>query len=182
VKRYERKIIIGTFFAFTVPGIVLAAQSSEPKGFFCAASQLSFSTDDENGYFTGMSHSGTLLVLRNVGSSACTVPRRPEIAFEDARHHRLPISLDAPRGMHPGPVILPVVIPEGAEVTSQLRWVSSDAFGANNGIYPAFITLSIGEQTLRLKFSGQLFGPAGSQPTYSATPFSRDPTYTPSKP
>jgi hypothetical protein len=166
-------------FLFFSAGVFATAQSPQPLQ-PCSAAQLSFALDDENGNFNGMSHSGTLLVLRNLGPNACTVLGRPELSFEDAARHPLPISLEVPRGMHPGPVIPPVVIPVGAEVTSQLRWVSSDAFGGNNSLSPAFITLSIGGDTLRLKFTGQLFGPAGKQLTYSVTLFKRDPVYTPS--
>ena len=148
----------------------------------CSAAQLSFAIDNENGYFDGMSHSGTLLVVRNLGPSVCTVPARPILTLEDATHHPLPISFESPRGMHPGPVILPVVIPVGAEVTSEMRWVSSDAFGANNSISPAFVALAVDGATLRVKFTGELFGPAGKQPTYSVTLFKRDPVFTPSQP
>ena len=153
------------------------AQTSNAPIPSCSAAQLSFALDDENGNFNGTSHSGTLLVLRNLGPNACTVPRRPELDFEDAAHHSLPISLEVPRGMHPGPVIPPVVIPVGAEVTSQLRWVSGDAFGGNNSLSPAFIRLSIGADALRLKFTGRLFAAVGKQPTYSATLFKPDPVY-----
>lgn len=124
-----------------------------------------------------MSHSGTLLVLRNLGPDACSVPARPVVVFEDAAHHTLPSGIQIPRGMHPGPVILPVVIPVGAEVTSRMRWVSGDAYGANNGISPAFITLRVDGQTLSRKFSGQLFGPARKHPEYSASFFTLDPPY-----
>jgi hypothetical protein len=112
---------------------------------------------------------------------AAWVPARPILGFEDVSHHPLSISLDVSRGMHPGPVILPVVIPVGAEVTSQMQWVASDAFGANNSVSPAFINLTLGGDTLRLKFTGQLFGPAGKQPAYSVSLFKRDPVYTPPK-
>lgn len=156
-----------------------AAQSPQSAPGSCSAAQLSFSLDDEGGNFNGMSHSGTLLVLRNFGSNPCSVLGRPIVGFEDAEHHTLPASLEVPRGMHPGPVILPVVIPPGAEVTSQIRWVSSDAYGANNGISPAFITLTVGENTLRLGFSGHLYGPVGKNPTYSLTLFKPDAVYTP---
>lgn len=145
----------------------------------CRAYQLSLNTDNENGAFNGMSHSGTLLVLRNLGPDACSVPARPDVVFEDAEHHALPISWRAPVGMHPGPVILPVVIPAGAEVTSRMRWVSSDAYGANNGISPAYIAVRIDGHTLSRKFTGQLFGPAGQQPEYSASLLERDPAYQP---
>ena len=165
---------------FFSSGLFVTAQSPQTQVSSCSAAQLSFALDDESGNFNATSHSGTLLVLRNLGPNACSVPRRPELGFEDATHHPLSISLDVPRGMHPGPVIPPVIIPVGAEVTSQLRWVSSDAFGSNNSLSPAFIALSIGGDTLRLKFIGQLFGAAGKQPTYSVTFFKSDPVYTPS--
>ncbi len=141
----------------------------------CPAAQLSFAIDNENGYFDGMSHSGTLLVVRNLGPNACTIPARPVLSMEDASHHPLPISFESPRGMHPGPVIPPVVIPVGAEVTSEMRWVSSDAFGGNNSVSPAFIALTVEGTTLRVKFTGELFGPPGKQPAYSVTLFKRDP-------
>lgn len=181
MKRPCWQVIYIAVFLYFGSGFFAAAQSSQNQP-SCSAAQLSLALDDENGYFNGMSHSGTLLVLRNLGPNACTVPGRPELGFEDTAHHPLPISLRLPRGMHPGPVIPPVVIPAGTEVTSQLRWVSSDAFGGNNRISPGFITLSLGRDTLRLKFTGQLFGPAGKQPTYSVTLFKRDPEYTPSNP
>ena len=50
----------------------------------CTAGQLSLSFDGEQGNFDGMSHSGTLLVLRNFGASACTVLPRPVLSFEDS--------------------------------------------------------------------------------------------------
>jgi Protein of unknown function (DUF4232) len=71
----------------------------------CSASQLSLGLDQEGGYFDGMSHSGTLLVLRNLGPQTCSVPAQPTLAFEDAEHHPLRVSLQAPAGIHPNPVI-----------------------------------------------------------------------------
>jgi hypothetical protein len=58
-----------------------------------------------------------ILALRS-----CSVSAQPSLAFEDAQHHPLPVSLQTPAGMHPGPVILPAVIPVGAEITSEMRW------------------------------------------------------------
>lgn len=156
-----------------LPAARARAQQPPP----CKAYQLSLNTDSENGAFNGMSHSGTLLVLRNLGPNACTVPARPVVAFQDARRHTLPATLQTPRGMHPGPVLVPVVIPAQAEVTSRMRWVSSDAYDAHNKIAPAFIAVRIAAHTLRHKFTGQLFGPAHKHPSYTATPFRSDPTY-----
>jgi hypothetical protein len=54
----------------------------------CRASQLSITFDGENGNFSGMSHAGTLLVVRNIGASACCMPG---LRFEDAAHRPLSI-------------------------------------------------------------------------------------------
>lgn len=167
--------IAALILAVTLPAARACPHRPPP----CHSYQLSFNTDNENGAFNGMSHSGTLLVLRNLGSSACTIPGLPAVAFEDDHHHTLPTTRQSPPGMHPGPVILPVIIPAGAEVTSRMRWVSSDAYDAHNGITPAFITLRIDGHTLTHHFRGQLFGPAGKHPSYTATPFRRDPPWNP---
>jgi len=112
-----------------------------------------------------------LLVVHNVKRQPCSLPARPELNFEDAKHQLLPISLRAMPGMHPGPVILPLVIPAKARATSQLHWVSSDVYGGNNCFSPAFITLMLGENILRTKFNGRLCGPAGKNPAYTVTLF-----------
>lgn len=181
MKKRSWQIISMALILFSSSSYLPAAPSSSTP-LPCHAAQLSLALDEENGNFNGMSHSGTLLVLRNLGPDTCTVPGRPTLGFEDASHHPLPASLEVPRGLHPGPVILPVAIPVGAEVTSEMRWVSSDAYGANNGISPAFITLAIGSDKLQSNFTGRLFGPEGKHPSYSMTLFRRDPVYTHSKP
>jgi hypothetical protein len=145
----------------------------------CSASQLSLGLDQQGGYFDGMSHSGTLLVLRNLGPQACSVSAQPTLAFEDAQHQPLHVSMQTPAGMHPGPVILPVVVPVGAEVTSQMRWVSGDVYDGHNCVSPAYVTIPIGAGNLSVQFNGTLCGPAGPPPTYTMTPLQRDPVYTP---
>jgi hypothetical protein len=142
----------------------------------CSASQLSLGLDQEGGYFDGMSHSGTLFVLRNLGAEDCKVSAQPTPAFEDAQHHPLHVSLQPAAGMQPGP---PVVIPVGAEVTSQMRWVSGDVYDGHNCVSPAYMTIPIGTGSLSVQFNGTLCGPAGPPPTYTMTPLERDPVYTP---
>jgi hypothetical protein len=142
----------------------------------CTASQLSFGLDQEGGYFDGMSHSGTLLVLRNLGPQVCSVSAQPTPVFEDAQHHPLPISLQAAAGMRPRPA---VVIPVGAEVTSQMRWVSGDVYDGHNCVSPAYVTVPVGTGSVSVQFNGTLCGPAGQPPPYTMTPLERDPVYTP---
>jgi hypothetical protein len=145
----------------------------------CSEAQLTLRLDGENGAFDGMSHAGGLLILRNLGPRACAMPSRPKLVFEDAQHRPLAISLQASPGMHPGPVLLPVAIPVDAEVTARMRWVSSDAYGAHNCVAPAFLTLPIGKESLRVPFKGQFCGPAGQEPRYSLALLTRDPVFVP---
>ncbi|HYF98107.1 MAG TPA: DUF4232 domain-containing protein [Coxiellaceae bacterium] len=172
-----------TVFILTLAGFsdfAFAQVLSPPPG-PCSASQLSFNLDNEDGNFVGMSQSGTLLVLRNIGSDACSMPARPTLIFKDAQHHPLAISLSIPRGMYPGPVLLPIVIPAGAEATTQMHWVASDAFDANNCISPAFLSMSVGKETIETPIAGQQFcGPAGQNPSYGLSVLRLDPVYLPS--
>jgi hypothetical protein len=157
----------------------LASSLADALSASCSASQLSLGLDQEGGYFDGMSHSGSLLVLRNLGPQACGVSAQPTLGFEDAQHHPLRLSLQTPAGMRPGPVILPVVIPVGAEITSEMRWVSGDVYDGHNCVSPAYVTIPLGADRLSVPFNGTLCGPAGQPPTYTMTPLRRDPVYTP---
>jgi hypothetical protein len=137
---------------------------------------LSIAVDDENGNFDGMSHSGTLLVLRNLGPETCSIPARPRVDFEDGKQRSLGITVQAPMGMHPGPVILPVAVPVGAEVTSELRWVSGDVYDGHNCVSPAFLAVTVGTDVLRVNLLRRtLCGPPGRPPSFAMTPFKRDP-------
>jgi hypothetical protein len=147
----------------------------------CTAAQLSLTFDNEGGNFHGMSQSGTLLVLRNIGPVSCTVPGRPSLTFEDASHTKLPISLETPPGMHPGPVILPVAVPAGAEATGELHWVSGEVFDNGRGFSPAFIAISFGTDVLRAPFTGHFYGPSGQDAKYRFAYLKRDPVYVRSK-
>lgn len=142
----------------------------------CKSGQLSLAIDDENGNFNGMSHSGTLLVLRNLGPNACSVPAKPKVEFEDGKQRSLGVTAQTPIGMHPGPVMLPIAIPVGAEVTSELRWVSGDVYDGHNCASPAFLAVTMGTDVLRAKVLGTtLCGPAGKPPSFTMTPLKRDP-------
>jgi hypothetical protein len=155
-------------------GSTAAAGGAVPP---CDAAQLSFGVDRENGQFDGMSHSGALLVLRNLGPGTCAVPARPELRFLDAQRRPLAVAPREPAGMHPGPVILPVAVPVGAELTSEARWVSGDAYGADNCVSPEFVALSLAGHTMIAPLGTHMCGPAGKAPAYTATLFHRDPPY-----
>jgi Protein of unknown function (DUF4232) len=148
----------------------------------CTAAQLSFSFDNEGGNFDGMSHSGTLLVLRNIGDQTCTIPGRPSLTFQDVANNSLPISVEPSAGMHPGPVILPVAVPAGAEVTGVLHWISGEVFDSSRCFSPASVAIRFGTEALKAPFSGHLCGPSGQDAKYRFDYLKRDPVYVRSKP
>ena len=142
----------------------------------CKASQLSLGTDAENGNFNGMSHSGTLLVLRNISSTACRVPGTPELSFFDAKHP-LAAKAELPGGkfMHPGPVVVPVVVAAGAEVTATLRWVSGPVYSHSICLDPTRLSLTLGEGQLSTPIAAHLCGDRADGVSYDLSHFTARP-------
>ena len=145
----------------------------------CTASDLSLGTDDENGSFNGMSHSGTLLVLRNLSPTACRVPQRPELTFLDKGSKPLPMTLEiaGAKFMHPGPVLVPVVVAPDAEVTSKLRWVSGEVYDNSVCADPVALVMTLQGETQQTPLAAHLCGNKEKGVTYSATPFAVDPVF-----
>ncbi len=147
----------------------------------CKASDLSLGTDDENGSFNGMSHAGTLLVLRNLSPTACRVPQRPEITFLDKDNKPLPVKLEitGARFMHPGPVLVPVVVAADAEVTSKLRWVSGEVYENSTCVSPAAISVTLADGKQQAALAGQLCGDKTKGIPFEASPLAADPQHKP---
>jgi len=133
----------------------------------CRASQLTFSLDSGDGQFNGMSHSGTMLVLRNTGAAACTVPALPQPVLTDADKQPLDITAAAPSAPAPSSIQL---MP-GAGVESEMRWVSGDVYEDGHCESPALIQLAIGGEKVSTAFNGHLCGAGGKPSTYTLTPF-----------
>jgi hypothetical protein len=132
----------------------------------CRAAQLALSLDSRDGWFDGMSHSGTMLVLRNTGKTACMLPAQPVPTLQDAAHQPLPIVAQAPDGTQP-----PVKLAPGTSVESGMRWVSGDVYDHGRCLSPAFVTLAVGAETVSAAFTGHLCGPGGTPVGYTLTPF-----------
>lgn len=141
----------------------------------CTASELSFSLDDENGAFNGMSQSGTLLVLRNISASPCRIQALPHLHFGNRNGRIVAADRRSPPGMHPGPVMLPVAFAPEAELTARLHWVASDAYGAGNCVTPDIIMLDVSEGTLHQRFARQMCAPAHSVQFFDQAPLRSDP-------
>lgn len=110
----------------------------------CANNQLSFSFDSAGGTFSGMQKAGLLMVIRNLGPGACSLPALPTLTFLDAKVKMLPVLRQTPPHMHPGPVIVPIGIAEGAEATALVTWVSAPAFDNSKCISARSARVSFG--------------------------------------
>jgi hypothetical protein len=132
----------------------------------CRTAQLTFTLDSRNGWFNGMSHSGTMLVLRNTGKSACLLPAQPAPTLLDTARQPLPIVARAPTQARP-----PVELAPGASVQSGMRWVSGDVYDHGRCLSPAFVTLAVGAETVSAAFTGHLCGPGDTPVNYTLTPF-----------
>lgn len=135
----------------------------------CTPLQLDLRLDAGNGRFNGMSHAGTMLVVRNTGTVACTIAATPSPKLRDARRQSLFFmaqSASSPATQSPRLVLAP-----GASVESDMRWVSGNVYDDGHCESPAFITLAIGAGTVTAPFEGRLCGAGGKPSTYSITPF-----------
>jgi Protein of unknown function (DUF4232) len=130
----------------------------------CTSSQLSLTFDSEGGNFDVISHSGTLLVLRNIGGQTCSPSGLPSLAFEDASHQ-----------------ILPVAVPQSAEETGELHWVSGEVFDTSQYFSPAFVPISFATDVLRAPLTSRLCAPSGQDTKYRFAYLKRDPVYVRSK-
>ncbi len=164
--------------AAALPAASFAQASRLPP---CAANALSLGLDAEDGNFDSTSHSGILVVLRNIGPNACQIPRSPAIAFIDSLGKDLAISANlAPvRGMHPGPVMLPLALAPGAEATSTLRWVTGQVYDHGACLSPFQITVTVGGATLHAPFNAVVCGPSPSAIGVTPTWFQLDPVWKP---
>ncbi|MGI4756418.1 MAG: DUF4232 domain-containing protein [Janthinobacterium lividum] len=151
---------------------------ADPSIPMCEANDLSLATDDENGSFNGMSQAGTLLVLRNLSPAACRVPQRPEITFlQGTSVLDIKQEISGAKFMHPGPVLVPVVIVPEAEVTSKLRWVSGEVFDKSICVTPSAIAVAIGNSKQQVAVAAHICGDRAKGITFQATPLVPDPTY-----
>ncbi len=144
----------------------------------CTAAQILLSTDEEGGNFNGMSHSGTLLVLRNMGTSACRLLPLAQASLLDGSGTPLgPFTTASPgaRFLHPGPVVLPIAVAANAELTATLRWVSGPVFNDSLCLAPATLVLKLGDLTLKTPLQGSLCGERTDGVSAELSRFAPDP-------
>ena len=146
----------------------------------CTADQLSLATDDEHGSFNGMSHGGTLLVLRNLGPAACSLEAFPEITFNDTKGPvKIAFTVPGAKFMHPGPVMVPASLAPAAEATSTLRWVSGPVFDPGVCFHVTSVAVRIGSGKQQSALPAMICGPNAGSVSVEKTRFVTDPVYQP---
>ncbi len=169
-------MIAAMLSAVITPILAQAAPAVLPQ----CQGQFSISFDGENGSFNGMSHSGVLLVLRNLGPGACRTPGLAVLLMKDAAGRTLPFARETPPGMHPGPVVSPVGVAAGAEATAALYWVSAPVYETSRCATPARLVVKTGPDAVTLPWpAGQVCGPAGKPIPYREAVLRTDPTLAP---
>lgn len=137
--------------------------------------RIEVSLANPNGDFNGMSHSGVYLTLRNHGARACRLPGLPTVRLLDARSMPISAAREAPVGMHPGPVIIPVTLAPGDKATADLRWVSGDVYDGHNCSTPTRVTVEIGARKVSAAWpGGEICGPASKPLPFEQTPLRTD--------
>lgn len=156
-----------------LPLTATKALSQIPQVPTCRADQLSLATDGSNGGFNGMSHSGTLVLVRNLSSEACTIQPIAHIMLVDSVGKDLDAKgvLPGARFMHPGPVVLPIPLAAAATATATLRWISGPVFENNACISPSQLRVNFGSAVLNAPFSGTLCGDVAKGINFDQTRF-----------
>ena len=113
------KLLVAAFFL-----LITAAHAAEP----CRANELRLTFGGRDGEFAGMSHDGASIIVQNTGNRTCSVPKRPALTMRDAAGKPLAIRRNVPRGMHPGPVEVPVVLQPQAEAKGRMQWVMGEVY------------------------------------------------------
>ncbi len=135
----------------------------------CRVNGLRVSLDDRRGDFNGMSQSGAELSIRNLGPD-CLLVALPLVQLRDGRNRIVPAVRQAPRGMHPGPVMVPVHLAAGHRAATELRWTSGPLFPHSRRVRAARISVKIGAGTLTIPLAATLYGAVGQPVAFEQTP------------
>lgn len=148
---------------------ILLVTASSPLPPACRAGQLRLSLDARDGDFDGMSHSGIELSVRNMGQD-CTLVALPQVHLRNARNRIVPVVRQAPLGMHPGPMMVPLRLAAGHRAAAEIRWIAGPVFPRSRSVHVARITLNICTGTISAPLTAELLGAVGQTTTFELTP------------
>ncbi len=140
----------------------------------CTADQLALSNDSSHAAdLDGMSHAGTLLVLRNAGNTACTLMPFVPITLSDDTH-TLDAKAVAPgaRFMHHGPMMPLFILQPGDSASASMRWVDGSVYDNSVCINPTRLTATLYGHSLTIPFSARICGDKTKGITFEVSHFS----------
>ena len=106
-----------------MPAIALAflLGSSLPALPACRGSQLRMGLAPRTGVADLRPVSGVVVSIRNLGRD-CVMPALPLLELRDVGGRPLQATRRVPLGMHPGPVVLPIMLSGGHRATFEVTW------------------------------------------------------------
>ncbi len=152
-----------------MPILAMLIAAPSPSLPHCRSDRLRLTLDGRNGEFNGMSHSGTELSIRNIGPD-CILDALPNVQLLDGRNRPLPAVRQSPRGMHPGPVILPIRLAAGHRAVTAIRWVAGPVFDQNQSVRATKLRIQVGTGTLMSRMTATLYGERGQRFTFEQPP------------
>ncbi|MCP1216942.1 DUF4232 domain-containing protein [Acetobacter orientalis] len=167
--------VVGGVSLTVAPSVMAVRAHAAPQTYpTCQAEQLSLTLDDEGGAFNGMSQSGTLLVVRNIGAGPCQIQPLPLVQFANAAGHVLPVTRRAVGGPKPQPAMAAVAFMPEAELIARLHWVSGAVYDNAQCVSPATLVLALPSGSLSQPFARHMCAPAGATAFFDQMPLHPD--------
>ncbi|MPQ72926.1 DUF4232 domain-containing protein [Acetobacter senegalensis] len=158
------------------------ADTAEGKPPVCQAKDLHLTLDAQNGAFNGMSHSGTMVILKNTTAHACSVPAYPAVELQDSAGRNVSAHRQTESATAWGQTDslshqdkASVTLPADGTLYTALRWVSGDVYdGSHNCVTAAALQLiwDDGRQSARVPMQAHVCAPAQQSAQFEQTPLS----------
>lgn len=91
------------------------------------------------------------------------------VQLSAARDRIAPAVRQAPRGMHPGPVMVPPRLAGGHRAAAEIRWIAGPVFPRSRSVHVITITLNIGAGMISAPLTAERFGAVGQLATFAQT-------------
>jgi len=139
--------------------LILAAATQAPPVRPCDAAQLSAAVESTSGKYTGMSHNGGVLHLKNVSRWACSVAETPKLEFYEA-NVTAPLAIERDDSF--GIATARLTLRPGDSAYGVLRWVQNDVFQGGSCVSVASAGYVAGGdgKIVPLQFQQQMCGDA----------------------
>ena len=101
--------------------VILAWQATASTALPCRQDQLSMGVAERDSSSDGAPVAGAVISIRNHGPD-CVLPPLPLVTLRAIGGGALSATRSVPRGMHPGPALVPILLTGGHRATFELTW------------------------------------------------------------